>query len=367
MAIVGFGYLYKLRMHGKGVEVISKVLMTFTLTSVLFNTFLGVTSINMSALWIMVASLSYCTLAILFLCFINLVLPRWTGITWIAPRPEHRATVICCSCCFNIGLFFFPLMQALYGTEGLAQIAFFDFPNGVYIFTVIRLIYYVLRPKCEKKDEEEKEPNSVDRAIEGSQGIPSEDIEIGQSHPEIELEEVEQSQLETDVVIQVPQAGGKARCLFIFQFLTWLREEVKTKVPCLFSPRACAIFSFLLQLLSAPALYASPLGLMFGLSGVKFPTFILTLLTTMSNANSFLAFLVLGMYLEFNIGKECWVVLIRALLYRYISGIATGIGIYYLLQSVAPDIDPIVHLVFLISFIMPAPLVNTGTVLLSPL
>ena len=33
MAIVGFGY-YKFRMHGKGVEVISKVLMTFTLTYV---------------------------------------------------------------------------------------------------------------------------------------------------------------------------------------------------------------------------------------------------------------------------------------------------------------------------------------------
>ncbi|MHA1272582.1 MAG: AEC family transporter [Promethearchaeota archaeon] len=148
---------------------------------------------------------------------------------------------------FNIGLFAYPLINGIYGTEGIQYIALFDFGNAFIIFVVI----YIIAAK--------HSPKQIN------------------------------SEYNTD--------------------FKYIGKRLLTSVPLL-----SYIIAIFLNFLN-----------------ISFPTFISDLLSTLSNANTALTLLLLGIYLNFKFKKSEWKLILKVLAIRYGLGLITGIILFLLL------------------------------------
>jgi predicted permease len=113
-------------------EAIGRIILNVTLPGLILNTLPNIV-INAELSILPFLDLFFAGLAfgISFLFFKNL------------PKDQRGLRYIC-SMGFNIGLFAYPFIQGIYGTEGLAYIAMFDLGNAfvIFFFTYIIAAYY---------------------------------------------------------------------------------------------------------------------------------------------------------------------------------------------------------------------------------
>jgi len=85
------------------------------------------------------------------------------------------------------------------------------------------------------------------------------------------------------------------------------------------------------KIVGSPPLLAYIIGILLNVGGVPFPADINLFFTTIANANSFLTFLVLGLYLDFTIDRSHWKKVFEVIGTRYVIGLAIGLLLYFLL------------------------------------
>ncbi|KAH3761612.1 hypothetical protein Pelo_6615 [Pelomyxa schiedti] len=302
--------------------------------------------------------------SVLFLTF-----ARWRR---VCDRSQRASFVSACSG-LNLGLFFYPIMQGLYGDEGLMLIAFVDLPNGIIVFTLVHALYYLYAPKptssvaiehaslipsSEVQSNGHQENGDIEMTSSHQEKGDIEDIGMSSGHQEIGDHELAASQVTQHSTANFEPAASFPSSLFGSIKTAVIGTQRKVSIWLLQHPRIHIVVAILIRTASNPPLWASPIGMVVGLSGVKIPSFIELLLSTLSSANGTLAFFVLGMCLDFKALRTCWATLLRASIFRYVLGSIVGVAAFMLSAVVSPGLDRLVRLVLLVAFVMPSPLVG---------
>lgn len=93
-------------------------------------------------------------------------------------------------------------------------------------------------------------------------------------------------------------------------------------------------YKFILRrLLKSTPLISYIIALILNFAGVVFPSLISDLIDLIARANSALALLLLGIFLQFKFSKSEWISIIKVLALRYMIGLITGLSLFFLLPS----------------------------------
>eukprot|EP00727_Mastigamoeba_balamuthi_P009513 m51a1_g5184 hypothetical protein (498) ;mRNA; r:179869-181362 len=108
-----------------------------------------------------------------------------------------------------------------------------------------------------------------------------------------------------------------------------------------------------------PPLWAIPIGLALGLSGVNLPPFLLSLQTTLASANSALSFFIIGLLLDVRLDtiKRLYKPALMSMAVRYSIGLTLGFVLYYTLGTLS-IFSPLGRFILLIGFVMPTTVVT---------
>ncbi|MEX2683074.1 MAG: AEC family transporter [Candidatus Sigynarchaeota archaeon] len=258
LAIIVVGYLLKrtgiVDKDGGG-KALARIIFNVTLPSVILRT---LTRIQMDVAMITMPFLAFLITGIVL------------GVAFVIHKEERsrklRGQYIMMSLGYNVGNFAFPLVQGIFGDEGLKYAAMYDVGNAMVIFCLCYIIAVTYSAK-------EGEP-------------------------------------------------FKAR--FIAK-----------------------------KVLTSPPLLSYIIGLILNLVSFKFPDFLsniddMGLIDVIARANTFITFLVLGIYLDFNLEKKYWKDLSKILLTRY--GIGILLGVIFLLFW---PVSLMARIILLICYILP--------------
>ena len=111
-------------------------------------------------------------------------------------------------------------------------------------------------------------------------------------------------------------------------------------------------FKYILKRLirSAPLL-SYIVALIINFTGIFIPSFISDLIDIVAGANTALALLLLGIFLQFKFGKSEWISIIKVLVLRYSVGLIVGLCLFFLLP---PNIfNPLFRIIICLSLILP--------------
>ncbi len=204
----------------------------------------------------------------LTMAFMPLFAPLMTAIVIVvafymhrAERKDARGLYIMMSLGFNVGNFGFPLIQGIFGDDGIKYAAMFDVGNALMIFCVCYILAVYHSPKES--------------------------------------------------------------------------EGVKVKL-------------IARKVLTSPPLLAYFIALALNVLGTGLPFIVKDVVEVIAMANHFMTFLVLGIYLNFNIERKLWVRILKVLATRYSIGIFLGIVFYLFLP-----VDALARSVLLICYVLP--------------
>ncbi len=141
LSIIALGYILKHRKiltveHGKSA---AKIIFNVTLPALIIKTISSI-ELNKTMLMMPVISLLF---SVLPLSLVFIILKN-------KPAPEKGIAAITAAG-FNVGLFSFPLIEGLFGQEGLKYMAMFDFGNAFVIFGIVYLLGYSLSDLTDQK------------------------------------------------------------------------------------------------------------------------------------------------------------------------------------------------------------------------
>ena len=105
------------------------------------------------------------------------------------------------------------------------------------------------------------------------------------------------------------------------------------------------------SLLKSVPLICYIVAIIINFSGILIPFFFSELIDMISRANSPLALLLLGVFLNFKFQKDQWVMIGKSLLIRYIIGLCCGLLLFFLLP--ATIFNELFRIIIIISLILP--------------
>jgi len=105
------------------------------------------------------------------------------------------------------------------------------------------------------------------------------------------------------------------------------------------------------SLLKSVPLISYVLAIIINFSGLTLPFFLFDLIDIVSRANSPLALLLLGVFLNFKFQKDQWIMIGKSLLIRYIIGLCCGLLLYFLLP--VTFFNQLFRIILAISLILP--------------
>ncbi len=258
LAIIAVGYILKrTRIVDKegGGKALARIIFNVTLPAVILRT---LTRIQMDVAMV----------AMPFLAFLitGIVLSLAFFIHKGEPSKKLRGQYIMMSLGYNVGNFAFPLIQGVFGDEGLKYAAMYDVGNAMVIF----ILCYIIAVTYSAKEGER------------------------------------------------PKAGFIVRKVF-----------------------------------SSPPLLSYIIGLVLNVVGFRFPDFFVNvgdtgLIDVIAKANTFITFIVLGIYLDFKLESKYWKDLAKILVTRY--GIGFLLGIAFLLLW---PVSLMARMILLVCFILP--------------
>lgn len=244
-----------------------------------------------------------------------------------------RPSLFCACFCLNIGVFAYPIIESVAGTEGVARLSLVDAPNAVLVFTAYPLVYRHFRLQRE-------------RLLVKCSPAPSPEptLERQQVQSPSELVDIVEVVLDPRVAASDLSSASKKKSSLGSRVRSWIgRAWTKTK-------------PFWMIFTSLP-LDATVLGLIIGVGGqTSLPRIVDDFLEKLSRCNMYLGMVLLGMLLDIS----------RPALRRYfkdvlvILAIRTGVAlvltpIFYF--AIGPHVDPYSQLVFSIGVFCPTPIV----------
>ena len=139
--IISFGYLFKRigLLKIKDSKLLVNIIFYFTLPAVILKTFHK-------------ANLSFDMLNVFIVSFLFGILMTLLGIFFFRKNSDNKQKGLMISSCmgFNIGLFAYPFVQAMWGKQGLLYLAIFDLANAFMIFGVSYIIATIYSPSINK-------------------------------------------------------------------------------------------------------------------------------------------------------------------------------------------------------------------------
>ena len=125
VAIIFFGYVFKKTgvLKVEDSRSLVNLILYFTLPAVVLKTFYKA-QISYDMLWVFLISIGFG----LFMTIAGIYFFRNN------PKKTHKGLLISSCLGFNIGLFAYPFIQAMWGDEGLLYLAIFDLGNAFVIF-----------------------------------------------------------------------------------------------------------------------------------------------------------------------------------------------------------------------------------------
>lgn len=105
------------------------------------------------------------------------------------------------------------------------------------------------------------------------------------------------------------------------------------------------------SLLKSVPLISYIVAIIINFSGILIPIFLTELIDMVSRANSPLALLLLGVFLNFKFQKDQWVIIGKSLLLRYTLGLGFGLLLFFLLPSTI--FNELFRIIIAISLILP--------------
>lgn len=102
------------------------------------------------------------------------------------------------------------------------------------------------------------------------------------------------------------------------------------------------------KVVTSPPLVAYGVGLLLNVSGLGLPFLVADIVEVIAQANHFVTYFVLGVYLNFNIEMRYWKAMCKVLATRYSIGIGLGVACYLLLPA-----SEIARTVLLVCFMLP--------------
>lgn len=142
MLIIALGYFTKRigLVTEKDGEGISKVIFNFSLPALVIKTFSAMT-VETSLIWLPVINILYG----FFIAFLGFLLIKGTD-------RKKRGMLIYLLPGFNIGLFAYPLVEAVWGQEGLKYFGMFDMGNAIVLFGLSYILAGHFSSENEKAD-----------------------------------------------------------------------------------------------------------------------------------------------------------------------------------------------------------------------
>ncbi|MHA1292460.1 MAG: AEC family transporter [Promethearchaeota archaeon] len=137
LTIISIGYLIKKLniVSEKDGKILAKIILNVTLPALIFTIVPNI-ELNSSLILLPLICIIYCTFVIM-ICFI----------LFKNVPPEIKGLLLMCVIGFNIGLFAYPLIQGIWGKEGLQYIAIFDIGNAFIVFCLCYIIAAIYSPK----------------------------------------------------------------------------------------------------------------------------------------------------------------------------------------------------------------------------
>jgi len=134
IAIIGIGYLFKKMnlIKEKDGETISRIIFNLSLPALIIVS-LNSVKIEASLIMIPIIVLLYGVLSVILAFFV-----------FKKERKELRGTLMMLSAGHNVGLFVFPIAEAIWGAKGLLYFGMFDAGTSVIVFGLVYLVgsYY---------------------------------------------------------------------------------------------------------------------------------------------------------------------------------------------------------------------------------
>jgi len=105
------------------------------------------------------------------------------------------------------------------------------------------------------------------------------------------------------------------------------------------------------KLLKSAPLLTYIVALLINFSGINIPEFFTELIDVVARANTALALLLLGIFLNFHFEKSEWITILKVLIIRYSVGIVLSLSLFFFLPS--SIFSPLFRIIIAISLILP--------------
>jgi len=136
IVLAGYGFKRAGMVTDKDGEALSRVVLNITLPALILDTFSSFT-VDRSLVLIPIVCVVF-----------SLAMSAISFHSFKTEPPEKRGLLTISAMGFNIGLFAFPLVEGVWGPEGLRYIAMFDMGNALIVFLVSYLAGAFLSPKA---------------------------------------------------------------------------------------------------------------------------------------------------------------------------------------------------------------------------
>ena len=317
------------------ITLVTKVVMQITLPCLLLRNLSSIREISEEG-WILIAGVighTLLTAAVVYPLFHRMDL-------------EVRSAMYCTSLSFNVGLFFYPIIEDIAGTKGVTTVAMEEIPADVVSFVVYVFIYDWGNKQRAAKREKEK-------GIE-LEKISKKNDEEEKSH-KIDVEEVEiDNEQVTIVTVEDSSAGkGEGKSDLSKEGLTSLGKWEKFK-----KSKYYPIVHAGSSIIKSMPVMAILLGLILGVGfKVSLPTFLDNMLEKVSRSNTFMSMLLLGLLLnlQFKALKENIVNALKVVLLRYVLGAVVGLLLYFFVGN---SVSATCKFIFAVGFFLPTPIVS---------
>jgi len=257
LGIIGLGYALK---RGRvfteeGGKFLAKLIVTLTLPAVIF--------VNVSTVDLKVDLILMPILAIAY----SIVAVALAAVLTQKRSRHERGIILMAAASFNVGNFAFPLIEGIWGAEGLQYAAMFDVGNGLFIFIGCYLISILFAGGDGSNERKTKED-------------PETSVSEGLENP----------------------GRGQVK-------LKPIVKKIAKSIP----------------------IWVYFIALAVNLTQARVPVLLLQFLGILAQANMGIVLLCLGILLDFSFDRAHWGTILRVLAIRYGMGLLTGIVLYLFL------------------------------------
>ncbi|KAL7717217.1 Auxin efflux carrier family protein [Entamoeba marina] len=348
-----------------------KVLFNLALPSVIFLNLFKKTTFDIDSIYLVSLGIAYQVGAVIISSLVFICIKD----------PSIRKLSVFNSFALNTALFIFPLMSSI-ADDGVSKTILFCFANDCCCYAILRPLYAVLGSSQHNEDDSIPELEDIEIGIEmikNNQEHDNNHVEIKKSTLKVNSEDdftntnddIHENDINTSLKQSKDLSQNKSSTSNdIMSSYQHNDDYASKKVNSLNKQKLTTkqqykkklihfgkiLLETLHSIITSIPIYALVFGYLSVVIKPNLPSIITSSLTVCSQANTLLAYAVLGTYFDWKIPKRLIFATFRVVSFRIIYGLAFGLAAYFSLKGLVEDVT---RFVILVSPLTPPPLVNT--------